>query len=89
MNQGCRNSRESELLEGRYANYFKVGYNTFEFLLDFGQFYPEGKEARLHTRIITNPIYAKALFETLRESIDRYEQTFGTISQEGAQHSER
>ncbi len=87
MNQECRNSREGGLLEGRYANYFKVGYNAFEFLLDFGQFYPEGKEAQLHTRIITSPIYAKALFETLRESIDRYEQTFGAISQEeGAQH---
>ncbi len=22
--------------EGRYANYFKVGHNAFEFLLDFG-----------------------------------------------------
>lgn len=71
-------------LEGRYANYFTVGYNAFEFLLDFGQFYSEEKEARLHTRIITNPIYAKALLQTLRESIDRYEQTFGVISQEGA-----
>jgi len=89
MNHENENPRESGILEGRYANYFKVGYNAVEFLLDVGQFYPEGKEARLHTRIITNPIYAKALLETLRESIDRYEQTFGTISQEGAQHCER
>ncbi len=35
--------REGGSLEGRYANYFKVGYNAFEFLLDFGQFYPEAK----------------------------------------------
>ena len=89
MNHENENPREGGSLEGRYANYFKVGYNAVEFLVDFGQFYPEGKEARLHTRIITNPIYAKALFETLRESIDRYEQTFGTISREGAQHRER
>lgn len=65
--------------EGRYANYFKVGHNAVEFLLDFGQFYPESERAQLHTRIITNPIYAKALFETLGESIARYEQTFGAI----------
>jgi hypothetical protein len=89
MNHENENPREGGSLEGRYANYFKVGYNAVEFLVDFGQFYPEGKEARLHTRIITNPIYAKALLETLRESIDRYEQTFGTISREGAQHRER
>jgi Protein of unknown function (DUF3467) len=65
--------------EGRYANYFKVGHNAFEFLLDFGQFYPESQRASFHTRIITSPIYAKALFEILRVSIDRYEQTFGAI----------
>lgn len=87
MNHRYEDPPDGESLEGRYANYFKVGYNAFEFLIDFGQFYPEGKEAQLHTRIITSPIYAKALFETLRESIDRYEQTFGVISkEEGAQH---
>lgn len=67
-------------LEGRYANYFKVDYNAFEFLLDCGQFYPESCEkAWPHTRIITSPIYAKALLETFEEAIDRYEQTFGAI----------
>lgn len=78
----CGDPHKTEQLEGRYANYFKIGYNAFEFLLDFGQLYPEGKEAGLHTRIITNPIYAKVLLELLRESLDRYEQTFGIISHE-------
>jgi hypothetical protein len=82
MNQECEDSLADESIEGRYANYFKVGHNAFEFLLDFGQLYPEGKEAGLHTRIIASPIYAKALFETLRESIGRYEQTFGAIPKE-------
>jgi len=66
-------------LEGRYANYFKVGHNAFEFLLDFGQFYAESQRAQFHTRIITNPISAKSLFELLRESIEQYERTFGTM----------
>jgi uncharacterized protein DUF3467 len=67
-------------LEGRYANYFKVGYNAFEFLLDFGQYYNEGENAQLHTRIITSPIYAKSLLEFLGDCIDRYEQQFGRIT---------
>lgn len=46
---------------------------------DFGQFYAEAKHAKLHTRIITSPVYAKALVETLREAVVRYEQTFGAI----------
>jgi hypothetical protein len=32
-------------------------------------------------RIITTPIYARALLKTLGESIEQYEQTFGTISE--------
>jgi hypothetical protein len=69
-------------LEGKYANYFKVGYNAFEFIIDCGQFYSENEEAQLHTRIITSPAYAKALLETLQESIDQYQQSFADTPDE-------
>ncbi|MDL1982679.1 MAG: DUF3467 domain-containing protein [Deltaproteobacteria bacterium] len=69
-------------LEGRYANYFKVGHNAFEFVLDFGQFYQGSEKAELCTRIVTSPVYANAFLETLRESIDRYERAFGVIQGE-------
>jgi hypothetical protein len=77
-----KNSNDVGQPEGRYANYFKIGHNAFEFLLDFGQFYSETNRAQLHTRIVTSPIYAKALLEVLRESVDRYEQVFGDIPKE-------
>ena len=70
-------------LEGRYANYFKVGHNAFEFVIEFSQFYPQGGEVQLHTRIITSPVYAKALLKTLQESIERHEETFGAVQKEG------
>lgn len=78
------NREQQDLLDGRhlqgwYANYFEVGHNQFEFVLDFGQCGPESEATHLHTRIITSPIYAKALLVTLRDSIDRYEQAFGSI----------
>ncbi len=82
MDDDCGIPRDLQQPEGRYANYFEIGHNAFEFLLDFGQFYPESGRAQVHTRIITSPIYAKALFETLRESINRYEQGVGTLSEE-------
>ena len=66
-------------IEGRYANYFKVGHNAFEFILDFGQYYSESEEAELNTRIVTSPAFAKALFETIRESIEQYEKDHGII----------
>jgi hypothetical protein len=66
-------------LEGRYANYFKVGYNAYEFVIDFGQYYPENDQAELCLRIITSPTYAKALLKTLEDSLDQYEKSFSTI----------
>ncbi|MDL1977363.1 MAG: DUF3467 domain-containing protein [Deltaproteobacteria bacterium] len=89
MNHKREITQDAGKLEGRYANYFKVGHNAFEFVVDFGQFYSGTQGAELCTRIITTPIHAKALSEILRESIEQYEQTFGPISkedEEGAPH---
>ncbi len=82
MNPIEKESRGAGQIEGRYANNFKVGHNAFEFVLDFGQFYPEEKMVHLHTRVITSPVYAKTLLGTLQESVDKYEQTFGSIPRE-------
>ncbi len=66
-------------LEGRYANYFKVGHNAMEFVIDFGQHYSGTEDAELYTRIVTGPCYAKSLLELLWESIEQYEKVFGSI----------
>ncbi len=76
----CGEYGDTHKLEGKYANYFKVGHNALEFVMDFGQFYRDSGEAQLHTQIVTNPTYAKAMLEILRESIEQYERSFGTIS---------
>ena len=55
-------------LEGRHPNYFKVGHNNFEFLLNIDQFYPENEHAQLHTRIVTSPTHAKAMLETIQKN---------------------
>jgi hypothetical protein len=54
-------------LEGQYANYFKIGYNAYEFVIDFGQYYSESEDAHIQTRIVTSPAYAKALLNTLQD----------------------
>jgi hypothetical protein len=68
------------MLEGKYVNYFKVGHNAFEFVLDFGQSYLENEDPQIHTRIVTSPAYAKALLETLRESLAQYEKNISDSS---------
>ena len=70
----------SEEPEGRYANRFRIGSNSHEFLLDFGQSASgEMGDERYHTRIITVPMLAKRLLDLLSESLSVYESTFGEI----------
>jgi len=72
-------SRKDKKLEGKYTNYFAIGYNAHEFIFDFGQNYSENDQAELHTRIITCPTYANALFDLLHKSIAEYEEAHGSI----------
>ena len=64
---------------GRYSNFFKIGYNAFEFLLDFGQAYAGDDSNHVHTRIIITPPYAKALAELLNGSLTHYQASYGEI----------
>jgi len=57
----------------RYSNYFEVGYNSYEFLIDFGQYQPEVSEVVLHTRIVAGPALTKVLHDMVRDAIAKYE----------------
>ena len=72
-------SRKCRTLEGRYANHFAVGYNDNEFIFDFGQSFSEKDQAELCTRIITSPAFAKEFFKILKDAIDQYENSFGSM----------
>jgi hypothetical protein len=67
------------LPERRYANYFAVGHNPFEFLFDIGQYYPEQGPARFDALLVTSPAYAKAFLQALQKAVDEYQQAFGAI----------
>jgi hypothetical protein len=69
-----RRSDETEL-ERRYANFFRVGYNAYEFVIDFGQEYPPESE-RIHTRIVTSTPLARNLSDTLQRSLKEHDSTF-------------
>lgn len=66
----------------RYANYFEIGNNAAEFILDFGQAYSSSEERQMHTRIVTSPAYAKALLRLLEKSVERHERAYGNIREE-------
>ena len=64
---------------GNYANYLNIGCNAFEFVLDFGQFYPEEGDAGRCVRIITSPAYCKRFLRTLEEAIRKHEADYGPV----------
>ena len=63
----------------RYANYFEVGHNAYEFLLDYGQYQPETSSVVLHTRVALGPTHAKMLATMLNSAVERYEREHGAI----------
>jgi hypothetical protein len=77
-------SNERNEIEAHYTNHLGIGQNSFEFVLDFGQFYAgDEKTALVHTRIVTSPFYAKCFSDLLKESLRRYEDINGPIPDEG------
>jgi hypothetical protein len=66
-------------LNGRYANIFKVGYNAFEFVFDYGQSQEDSGDSSIHTRIVTSPAYAKTFLKLLERSIEQYKEKYGII----------
>ena len=66
-------------LASNYSNHLQVGYNAFEFLLEFGQFREKDSHVVNVTAIVTSPAFAKAFARTLSDSIANYEQRFGAI----------
>ena len=81
MGPNNKSSSGKKKIEGSYANYFKVGHNAFEFVIDFGQYYTGNEEAELCQRIVTGPVYAKKLLKILEQSVQQYESSFGMIKE--------
>jgi hypothetical protein len=73
--------QNSDKLEARYANYFEVGDNAFELIIEFGQLYADEAAPLRHTRIITSPVYARDLLHLLAEALQKHEDQFGPIPQ--------
>jgi hypothetical protein len=53
--------------EAKYANFFQVGFNAFEFLLEFGQ-----GEGSIHTSIYLSPQHARMFSELLARALKEH-----------------
>jgi hypothetical protein len=70
-----RHSKGPASKEGRYANFFQIGHNAFEFLIEFGQ-----RDGGIHTRIYVSPQYARVLSDLLLETLSEHEGQFPRTS---------
>jgi hypothetical protein len=74
-----QNKTTQDRLAGNYSNHLQVGYNAFEFLLEFAQYRENDTNVVNVNAIVTSPAFAKAFARTLSDSIASYEQRFGEI----------
>ena len=58
--------------KGRYANFFQIGHNAFEFLIEFGE-----QDGDIHTRIYVSPQHARILSNLLLDALHQHERMFG------------
>jgi hypothetical protein len=68
-----------EVAEGIYSNLAMIAHSNSEFVIDFIRLMPGVPKAKVKSRIVITPEHASRLLEALRENIEKYEATFGTI----------
>ncbi len=66
--------------DGVYANISFISSNNSEFVLDFARFLPGNTRGKVLSRVVMNPIQAKAFLKSLSEAVESFEKTFGDIS---------
>lgn len=71
--------RQNRALLADYANYFEVGHNAFEFLIDFGQIDPQSGDVNINSRIAVGPTHAKLFSRLMEGAVAQFEDEFGAI----------
>ena len=66
-----KSSAKSGKDPARYANFFQIGHNAFEVLIEFGQ------QENIHTRIYLSPQHAQILSDLLLDTLHQHKQLFG------------
>ena len=64
-------------LKGDYCNAANFRHTKHEFIMDF--IFHLGNEAHFLSRIISNPLHAKAMLKALQNNVEEYEKKFGPI----------
>lgn len=80
MKGDVRKRQPERKMDAHYANYFHVGQNAFEVMLEFGQHYENEPAPQMHTRIVIAPAYAEAFCDLLQKALSEHKRNFGVIA---------
>ena len=80
MSSAASTRRKGKAPLARYANYFEIGHNAFEFVVDCGQVEPDSGDILLHSRFALGPTHAKLLANLLADAVARFEADNGVIA---------
>lgn len=72
-----------DVAQGKYANLAVIAHSASEFFLDMICMAPNTPQAKVQSRIIMTPENAKQLLYALKDNVEKYEATFGTIQPRG------
>ncbi|MEG0011166.1 MAG: DUF3467 domain-containing protein [Muribaculaceae bacterium] len=72
-----------DVAPGKYANLAVIAHSASEFFMDMICLAPNTPQAKVQSRIIMTPENAKQLLFALKDNIEKYEATFGTIQPKG------
>jgi hypothetical protein len=72
-----------EIAEGIYSNLAMIAHSNSEFVIDFIRLMPGVPKAKVKSRIVITPEHAKRLLAALKDNIEKYETSFGTIKPAG------
>lgn len=65
-----KSASKSRKDQARYTNFFQIGHNAFEFLLEFGQ------QENIHTRVYLSPQHAQILSDLLLDTLQQHKELF-------------
>ncbi len=69
--------------EGIYSNIAFITHSSSEFVIDFARMLPGSRKPKVYARIVMTPQHVKSLHKALKENLERYEKTHGTITEAG------
>ena len=77
---------DDNVSQGEYVNFANIIHSPSEFVIDLGRMMPGRQDVKIYSRVIMTPLHAKQLLEALAQNISLFEQKFGEIRVEAANH---